>query len=452
MWRGALLLIGPIGFGCVAKLGRMLRRIKGKPPVAGPRRSVFTRRNRGERRMAGALDGLVVLDLTSFLSGPYCTMLLGDMGADVIKVERPDGGDDARRMPPFVEGRSAPFGIWNRNKRSIALDLKAPADLEVVRRIALRADVLVENFRPGVLERLGLGWEAMAAVNPRLVYASISGFGQTGPWAGHGGLDMMAQGMSGLMAGNGPPDGEPYRLPIAITDVTSGMYAAIAVLGALQARQRTGLGQRIDQSLFESGLALGVYEAAHVFSQGTRPPRMGQLHRGSAPYRVFRTRDGWITLGASKEKFWRALCGIIGRPELAEDPRFAVNAEARRQQCRTDPVDPGAAGGGRQRALAGGAGRGRHSLRAGAVIRRGAGASAGSGAGRGGGVGWQAGDGAAGAARRDAGQHPAGGARPRRAWRGNPGLARRWLIRNGLVSRRGACVNSRSQPQQGRAA
>ncbi|MDB5373258.1 MAG: CoA transferase [Belnapia sp.] len=277
--------------------------------------------------MAGALDGLVVLDLTSFLSGPYCTMLLGDMGAEVIKVERPDGGDDARRMPPFVDGASAPFGIWNRNKRSIALDLKQPADLDVVRRIALRADVLVENFRPGVLERLGLGWAAMAAANPRLVYASISGFGQTGPWAAHGGLDMMAQGMSGLMAGNGPPDGEPYRLPIAITDVTSGMYAAIAVLGALQARQRTGQGQRIDQSLFEAGLSLGVYEAAHVFSQGTRPPRMGQLHRGSAPYRVFRTRDGWITLGASKEKFWRSLCGIIGRPELAEDPRFDVNAK-----------------------------------------------------------------------------------------------------------------------------
>ena len=276
--------------------------------------------------MDGALDGLVVLDLTSFLSGPYCTMLLGDMGADVIKVERPDGGDDARRMPPFVEGRSAPFGIWNRNKRSIALDLKQPADLEVVRRIALRADVLVENFRPGVLDRLGLGWEALAAANPRLVYASISGFGQTGPWATHGGLDMMAQGMSGLMAGNGPPDGEPYRLPIAITDVTAGMYAAIAVLGALQARQRTGRGQRIDQSLFEAGLSLGVYEAAHVFSQGSRPPRMGQLHRGSAPYRVFRTRDGWITLGASKEKFWRALCGIIGAPELAADPRFEVNA------------------------------------------------------------------------------------------------------------------------------
>jgi crotonobetainyl-CoA:carnitine CoA-transferase CaiB-like acyl-CoA transferase len=277
--------------------------------------------------MEMALDGLVVLDLTSFLSGPYCAMLLGDMGADIIKVERPDGGDDARRMPPFVEGRGAPFAVWNRNKRSIALDLKNKADLDVVRRIALRADILLENFRPGTLDRLGLGWEALQAANPRLIYASISGFGQTGPMASHGGLDMMAQGMSGLMAGNGPPEGEPYRLPIAITDVTAGMYTAIAVLGALQARHRTGRGQRIDQSLLEAGLSLGVYEAAHVLALGTKPERLGQLHRGSAPYRVFRTRDGWITLGASKEKFWRALCGIIGQPALADDPRFASNAQ-----------------------------------------------------------------------------------------------------------------------------
>ncbi len=276
--------------------------------------------------MTMALDGLVVLDLTNFLSGPYCTMLLADMGADVIKVERPDGGDDARRMPPFVDGRSAPFDVWNRNKRSITLDLKNAADMAVLHKLAARADVLVENFRPGTLARAGLGHDVAAKANPRLVWCSISGFGQTGPWAGHGGLDMMAQGMSGLMAGNGPPDGEPYRLPIAITDVTAGMYAAIAVLGALQARERTGLGQRIDQSLFEAGLSLGVYEAAHVFAHGTRPQRLGQLHRGSAPYRVFRTRDGWITLGASKEKFWQALCGIIGQPALAQDDRFSSNA------------------------------------------------------------------------------------------------------------------------------
>ena len=276
--------------------------------------------------MKGALDGLLVLDLTTFLSGPYCTMMLGDLGAEVIKVERPEG-DEARRMPPFVEGRSQPFALWNRNKRSIALDLKSGADAEVLWKLVQRADVLVENFRPGALARAGFGWEALHAANPRLVVASISGFGQTGPWAQHGGFDMMAQGMSGLMAGNGPPDGEPYRLPVAITDLTAGMFTTSAILAALMARHRTGLGQHIDQSLFEAGLALGVYEAAHVFSQGTRPERMGQLHRGNSPYRVFRTRDGWITIGANKDAFWRSLCDILSLPELPADPRFATNAD-----------------------------------------------------------------------------------------------------------------------------
>jgi crotonobetainyl-CoA:carnitine CoA-transferase CaiB-like acyl-CoA transferase len=275
---------------------------------------------------ATALDGLLVLDLTTFLSGPYCTMMLGDMGAEVIKVERPDG-DEARRMPPLVEGRSQPFALWNRNKRSIALDLKAPGDAALLWKLVAKADVLVENFRPGALERAGFGWDALHRANPRLVVASISGFGQTGPWAQHGGFDMMAQGMSGLMAGNGPPDGEPYRLPIAITDLAAGMFATSAILAALMARTKTGVGQRIDQSLFEAGLSLGVYEAAHVLPFGTEPERMGQLHRGNSPYRVFRTRDGWITIGANKDAFWRKLCEMLGRPDLPEDPRFKTNAD-----------------------------------------------------------------------------------------------------------------------------
>ena len=275
---------------------------------------------------ATALDGLLVLDLTTFLSGPYCTMMLGDMGAEVIKVERPDG-DEARRMPPFVEGRSQPFALWNRNKRSIALDLKAANDAALLWKLVAKADVLVENFRPGALERAGFGWDALHRANPRLVVASFSGFGQSGPWAQHGGFDMMAQGMSGLMAGNGPPDGEPYRLPIAITDLAAGMFTTSAILAALMARTKTGVGQRIDQSLFEAGLSLGVYEAAHVFTFGTEPERMGQLHRGNSPYRVFRTRDGWITIGANKDAFWRRLCEMLGRPDLPEDARFRTNAD-----------------------------------------------------------------------------------------------------------------------------
>src|SRR3712207_1973987 len=252
----------------------------------------------------GALDGLLVLDLTTFLSGPYCTMTLGDLGAEVIKVERPEG-DEARRMPPFVGGRSQPFALWNRNKRSVALDLKNEADRSVLRQLVARADVLVENFRPGALARAGFGWEALRAANPRLVVASISGFGQTGPWAQHGGFDMMAQGMSGLVAGNGPPEGAPYRLPIAITGLAAGMFATSSILAALMARARTGEGQRIDQSLFEAGLALGVYEAAHVLAHGTRPERVGELHRGNSPYRGVRPPDGRVTIGANKGAFWR---------------------------------------------------------------------------------------------------------------------------------------------------
>lgn len=277
--------------------------------------------------MAGALSGIRVVDLSTHLSGPYCTMLLGDLGADVIKVERPGGGDEARRMPPFVDGRSAPFDVWNRNKRSIVLDAKNPEDAATLRALVAQADVLVENLRPGALDRMGLGWEALHVAHPRLVLASISGFGQQGPWAQHGGFDLMTQGMAGLMAGNGPPEGEPYRLPIAISDLTAGMQAALGILAALNARHATGQGQRVEASLFTSALSLGVYEAAHVLALGTRPERLGQAHRGNAPYRAFPAADGWMTVGAAQAHFWKAFCAILEMPELLEDPRFITNAD-----------------------------------------------------------------------------------------------------------------------------
>jgi crotonobetainyl-CoA:carnitine CoA-transferase CaiB-like acyl-CoA transferase len=277
--------------------------------------------------MAGALEGLLVLDLSSHLSGPYCTMLLADMGAEVIKVERPGRGDEARAMPPFVDGRGAPFDVWNRGKRSIALDAKWPEDLALLKRMAARADVLVENLRPGALARMGLEWEALHAANPRLIVASISGFGSVGPWSGHGGFDLMTQGMAGLMAGNGPEQGEPHRLPIAISDLAAGMQACIAILGALTARHATGGGQRVETSLFAAAMALGVYEAAHVLALGERPPRMGQAHRGNAPYQAFQAADGWMTVGAAQPNFWTALCGILEMPELLTDLRFATVAD-----------------------------------------------------------------------------------------------------------------------------
>jgi len=275
---------------------------------------------------AGALAGLLVVDLTSHLSGPYCTMLLADMGADVIKVERPGSGDEARGMPPQVDGMGAPFALWNRNKRSIALDPKNPEDAEVLMRLVARADVLVENMRPGALARMGLDWPNASALNPRLVLCSISGFGQSGPLGNQGGFDLMTQAMAGLMALNGPVEGDPFRLPIAISDVSAGMFAAIGILGALQARGRTGLGQQVEASLFESAMAFSLYEAAQVLGLGERPARLGQAHRGTAPYQVFATADGHITVGAGQNHFFRRLCALLGLPALADEPRFATVA------------------------------------------------------------------------------------------------------------------------------
>jgi crotonobetainyl-CoA:carnitine CoA-transferase CaiB-like acyl-CoA transferase len=272
-----------------------------------------------------ALDGLRVIDLTSHLSGPYCSMLLADQGADVIKVERPEDGDDARRMPPFVNGQSSPFMLWNRNKRSIALDLKQERDRDICRDLARGADVFIENFKPGTAARLGLGYDALAALNPCLVYGSISGFGQTGPYSERPGFDLMVQAMSGIMSVNGPEDGPPHRLPLAICDIGAGMFAAIGILAALQARARTGRGQHVDTSLYEAGISFGLYEAAHVFATGERPARLGQAHRGGAPYQVFRSKDGWVTIGPNTQPLWRKFCAALGRPELAQDARFKDN-------------------------------------------------------------------------------------------------------------------------------
>src|SRR6267378_4494600 len=294
--------------------------------AAGGRRSWPTSGNFWGNRMAGALDGLVVLDLTTHLSGPFCGMQLADLGADVIKIESPQG-DSMRGAPPFIEGESAPFMLWNRNKRGIRLDLKDSADLLIFWDLVDGADVVLENFRPGVMKRLGLGWEALNQRNPRLVLGSISGFGQTGPYAGRGGFDLMIQAMSGLMSVTGPKDGPPYRIPLAISDVGAGLYLTIGVLAALAARQKTGTGQWVETSLLEATVSLGVYEAAGYFTDGKRPAKMGQSHRGSSPYQVFQTLDGWITIGGSQQNFYKSLCHLVGKPELIDDPRFASNAK-----------------------------------------------------------------------------------------------------------------------------
>jgi len=284
--------------------------------------------------MVGALDKLVVIDFTNHLSGPYCAMILADQGADVINVERPGKGDDLRQSPPHVNGEGAPFMLWNRNKRSIELDLKNPDDLKTAKELIKTADVMIENFRPGVAERIGIGYETMAELNPSLIYCSISGFGQTGPYSSRGGFDLVAQAMSGLMTINGPPEGGPYRIPIAISDVAAGMNGAIGILTALQHRNKTGEGQQVDVSLLDSALSMCVYEAANVFATGQKPERLGQGHRGSAPYQIFPTKDGWLALGASQQKFWEQTCEIIGADNLISDPRFLEKKDrvARQQE------------------------------------------------------------------------------------------------------------------------
>ena len=277
--------------------------------------------------MTMALEHIKVLDLTANLSGPYCAMILADQGADVIKIEHPDVGDDMRLTPPFIAGESSPFMVWNRNKRSIVLDLKTDDGLAAMKQLVAGADVMIENFKPGTAARLGLGYEAMHELNPRLVYCSISGFGQTGPYAPRGGFDLIMQGMTGLAAISGPEDGGPHRLPIPVNDLCGGMNGAIGILTALAAREKTGEGQQVDVSLFESGIALGVYEAGYKFATGDEPPRLGQKHRGSAPYQIYPTTDGHIVIGASAQRFWSKACKVMGCEELIDDPRFAGKAD-----------------------------------------------------------------------------------------------------------------------------
>jgi crotonobetainyl-CoA:carnitine CoA-transferase CaiB-like acyl-CoA transferase len=248
-------------------------------------------------------------------------MLLADHGADVIKIEPPDG-DSARIMPPFVNGESAPFMTWNRNKRSVVLDLKQPDDKARFWALAERADIVLENYRPGVLARLGLGWDVLHARNPRLVLGSISGFGQTGPYSSRGGFDLITQAMSGLMSVNGPPEGDPYRLPIAISDVAAGMFLAFGVMAAIEARHRTGEGQHVETSLLESALAYTVWETGLYLTTGEVAKRQGTRHRLAAPYEALKTADGHMVVGVNNQRLWVRFCEALGEPGLATEEAF----------------------------------------------------------------------------------------------------------------------------------
>ena len=269
--------------------------------------------------MTRALDGIRVLDLTQVMAGPYCTMVLCDMGADVIKVEPPTG-DSTRRMPGAVGTDSPSFNAVNRGKRGVVVDLKQAAGRNTVRRLAVSADVLVENYRPGVLSRFGLGYVELASRHPTLVYASISGYGQTGPSAWKGGFDLVAQGVSGLMSVTGEAGGPPVKVGVPITDLGAGLFAVSGILAALLARARTGRGQLVDTSLVDAGVALSVWEATQYFSGRGVPESLGSAHRMNAPYQAVRCADGYITVGAANDRIFRRLCDALGHPEWAADP------------------------------------------------------------------------------------------------------------------------------------
>ena len=272
----------------------------------------------------GALTGLRVIDLTQVMAGPFCTMLLADLGADVIKIEPPQG-DSTRTMPGAVGTDSPSFNAVNRGKRSVVLNLKTRDGVDAVRTLARSADIFVENYRPGVMESLGLDYTSLSASNPRLIYASISGYGQTGPQRGKGGFDLVAQGVSGIMSVTGEPGGAPVKSGIPLTDLGAGLFATVGILAALEHRHKTGRGQQIDTSLLDAGVGLSVWESTQYFSGRGIPERLGSAHRMSAPYQAFRCADGYITIGGANDRTFHRICEVLGHPEWREMPEFLTD-------------------------------------------------------------------------------------------------------------------------------
>jgi formyl-CoA transferase len=275
-----------------------------------------------------ALAGLRVVDFTQAMAAPFCTMNLADMGADVIKIEPPGEGEPTRRLGAAEKnGHSATFMAVNRNKRSLTADLKEPDGVLIVKRLAATADVFVQNYRPGVAERLGLGYQALSADNSRLVYCSISGFGATGPYASRGGYDLIAQGMSGVISVTGEEHGAPAKAGIPLSDLACGLYGAYGILAALEHRERTGQGQLVDTSLLEAAMALTVWESTEYWTTGRTPEAVGSAHRFAAPYQAIRAADGYVTIGANNDKLFEKLCEAIDRLDLLENPQFKSNAD-----------------------------------------------------------------------------------------------------------------------------
>jgi formyl-CoA transferase len=276
----------------------------------------------------GPLHGVRVLDLTRVVAGPYCSMFLGDLGAEVVKVEQPVAGDDTRGWgPPFTGGESAYFLSINRNKQSLTLDLKSKRAAEILRALAKRADVIIENFRPGTMERLGLGEKDLRRINPRLIYGSLTGFGADGPMSDWPGYDLIVQAWGGLMSITGTPDGEPVKVGVAIIDLVAGLMLGKAIVAALYVREKTGIGQRIDTSLLEAEVASLINVGSNYLIGGNIPARWGNAHPNIVPYQHFKTADGYLVIGVASETIWRRFCAAVGEGALIDDPRFSNNAK-----------------------------------------------------------------------------------------------------------------------------
>jgi CoA:oxalate CoA-transferase len=285
------------------------------------------------------LDGIKVLDLTRVLAGPFCTMILADMGAEVVKIERPGKGDDTRAFgPPFQEGESAYFLSINRNKKSITLDLKTEKGIGVIRRMLKRSDVLVENFRPGSLKKMGLDYHTVKKLNPRIVYASISGFGHTGPLRAKPGYDLALQGLGGIMSLTGDPEGSPYKVGVSQADLVAGLYAVQGILLALYAREKTGRGQMVDVGMLDSQISLLTFQAGIYFMTGISPKRKGNQHPTICPYETFKAKDRYLNIAVGNDKLWGKFCELLGLEELRDHPDYATNPVRVKNRDRLFPI------------------------------------------------------------------------------------------------------------------
>ena len=282
--------------------------------------------------MPGPLAGCRVVELSHIMAGPVCGLMLADMGADVIKVEKPNGDDTRRTLPPDINGESAAYMMMNRNKRGISLDLKKPEAIEALKRLIADADVVIENYRKGTMEKLGLGYETLRKINPGIILTELSGFGRTGPYAERGGFDLIAQGVSGLMSITGEPGGPPVKVGSPVTDMNAGMLAALGIVSAYVHRLKTGLGQFVDTSLMEAGIHQTAWQAAIFFATGVSPGPAGSAHVLAAPYQAFPTQDGWINIGGANQANWERIARLVGAPELIADARFADNSARMRNR------------------------------------------------------------------------------------------------------------------------